>query len=251
MNTSVYHNELLNIYHKTADNLNSSLFNKVYNMINVAMVVKGIRPGAILASISETNKASVVASLEALGCFVKDIRTTKTGDPLLLIVREDNPSKRNLLASMNTALNANNAPELDPLLINQSPSRNLPHETIGTLLGYFNALSRKKFSEETKSVGIKVNILVNGTSVDIKLIPQKIKVLDTTRKQTLLHMAEQIQSLDLPDGFEIQTVMPFFFSNGVSRPLQPNAPSRLTGGKRRHTRKIRGRRQTRSRSSRR
>lgn len=254
MNPSDYHTEYLNIYNRTQSGNDDSKMMKVYNMINVAMVVKGIRPGAIIASISEPNKASVVASLQALGCAVKDIRQTRNGHPVLLFVREDNQPKRNLLASMTSILNLPDLPtNQDPTINNQTQRVNMPHETVGSLIGYFNSMSMTNLQTETKSVGIIVNVNVNDIPVSINLFPQKVKYLDSTRKQTLLHMADQIRSLDLPEGFQITSVEPYFTSNGIRRPISPsvtpNPPQRLTGG--RNKRRYRTRRRSRSRSSRR
>ena len=137
MNQSVIDAELLNIYNRTIHEDTHML--QTYNMVNVAMVVNGIRPGAIIASITEENKESIMKSLQNLGCFVKDIRWKKSGSPLLLFVRADDPSQRNRLTSMITALNRNENDPIDPFIKNTASPMNQSNSIIGTLIGYFNA----------------------------------------------------------------------------------------------------------------
>ncbi len=249
MNQSVIDAELLNIYNRTIHEDTHML--QTYNMVNVAMVVNGIRPGAIIASITEENKESIMKSLQNLGCFVKDIRWKKSGSPILLFVRADDPTQRNRLASMVTALNRNENDPIDPFIKNTASPMNQSNSIIGTLIGYFNALPRQTMTNETKSVGITTTVFVNDTPVSINLFPQKIKVLDTHRKQRLIEMANQIQTLRLPDGFRIDSVTPYFKSNGVQYTLKESVPPKLSGGKRTHTRRRHTKRHVRSRRARR
>lgn len=283
MNDISYENDLLNIYHKTQGG--DTIMPNLYTMVNVAMVVNGIRPGGIIQDISEENKKSVVESMRRLGLFVKDIRWNPTGEPILLFVRHDNQLQRNLLASMITTLNRETMPRNNSnLIINKPPApNNQSHRKLGQLLGYFNTMEIRNLAVYKNSAGIDVIVRHEGIDTPIKVFPQKILDITETKLNVLRTMATEIGNMRLPDGFSIVSSNAFYEIDGVKTVIDSlpnrvntihgendgNAESiifnsnntninhdhgliRLTGGKRRkrQTRSKRTMRRSRTRSSR-
>lgn len=223
MNHSVYNRELLNIYHKSDKN---EEMDKVYNMMNVAMVVNRIRPGGLIGIRSEKNANSVLDSMQRLGLFVKDIRLKVTNPPLLLFVREDNQPHRNLLASIITALDSESMPPNNSDKIPLPSDNNQSNSKLGRLLGYFNTMSALHLAENKNAAGIDVIVRHEGVETKIKVFPQKILDITPIKKDILRSMATDIGAMRLPDGFEIVSSRAFYEVDGVKTVIEP-LPNRI------------------------
>lgn len=233
---SPYEEALISIY----ENTDRPTQFKLYQMVNVALVAQKIRTGTLLTGIQPDRIPTVIESLERLDLHAKSFFYSKQSqdrnEPLIIVINDK--VNENLLYYFNelpsTPPNKNNRAN--------NAKRNLQDVYIGTMLGYFNPIPILKNSRiPTGNLYISVSVKgFDGTIYNLKIFPQKVRVINDEIRSKLDTMAEQIRSLVLPLGYSIENV------NTEITPPPPSNHNGMSGGsRRRRTRKRQTRKQRR------
>jgi hypothetical protein len=216
---SPYEEALITVY----DNTNGPIQGKLYQMVNVALVAQKIRSGTLLAGIQPDRIATVIKSLQSLELHAKVFFYSKQSqdrnEPIILVINDK--VNENLLYYFNdfpsTPPNRNNRAN--------NQKRNSQDIYIGNMLGYFNPIPILQDSRlPTGNLYISVTVKgLDGTTYNLKIFPQKIRLINEQIRSKLDTMADQIRTLDLPLGYQIENVNPI-----ITPP-----PEEMRGGTRR------------------
>ena len=150
---------------------------KIYNMINLASVIEGIRSGAILTRIKEENIDSLLTKLKQYKIHTSIYNKNKE------------TNLYNIIISNNLIKTANNS-------------------ILGRILGYYNPSTN--YAGYTHSLYIKVIIEHDDEDITIHFFPQKIKEIKEDYEKDLEKMAKNIEKLKLVEGYKIISAEPIF-----------------------------------------
>lgn len=197
---------------------------KLYAMVNVALVLAGIRSGAIISNIPVIHQQELIERLSNIQIEAK--RYPWGHESVVLLY---NPKYEALRADYYAIQQlAHNAP---------TELRKQQDVHVGRVLGYYSPAPIQDIQRFKYMGRILVHINMNGELQRIELFPQRIGAITDEILKDLEKKAAQIRKLQLPEPFQIQTV----------DPMVALAPQLLGGGVSRHTpykRKTRRRRRT-------
>jgi hypothetical protein len=220
---------------------------KLYQIVNVASVIKGIRTGALMFGIQPDRIPTVIELLERLGLRAKSFFYSKQSQdrnaPIILVINEN--------VNENLLYYYNELPSTPPNQNNRAnnENRNFQDLHIGIILGYFNPIPIHQNSRiPTGSIYISVTVRNDSDTYTLHIFPQKVRVVTDEIRSKLDTMAEQIRTIVLPLEYRIINVEPV-----ITPPPPPPNYSGMSGGTRRRTRrkKLQRKKSQRKRSQRR
>lgn len=215
---------MADVAHRRIQNLLETIYNrtakderfKLYNMLNLAMVIHGIRPGCLVMGISEG--MDILQELESIGCMGAYILTSRSGSIHLCVVRADDAERVTLLQSIvekDIIISRNENVTTLQFNITDTFSTDERDKEIGFLLGYINPIALRNTLRYNKSVCIEVDVEKNGQQFTLRMFPQKVGSLSASQKEMLISMADAIRRLELPLGVTIRSAEVIVETNGV------------------------------------
>lgn len=159
---------------------------KIYNMINTASVLQGIRTGCIITSIGNENVDELIDILNDNNIYAKVY-------PI---------SKRSGLS--NVLLLKKGRSELSKLFYNLHNAQNNNFNTnVGKILGYINPGTLHNIAS-MKGIYIEITVMLPSGSIEtINFFPQKVKAINNTTIDRFNNVEIQLHNLELPDGFNV------------------------------------------------
>jgi hypothetical protein len=169
---------------------------RVYNVINAALVLHGIRPGALLTSISTDKHADFITRTSNIGYEGKQYPI----DPSAKVVIVYNPQKE-IYRSYYDAIQpySRNAEDYST----QSEWNQRLDENVGRLLGYYNPAPLSVARTYRYSVKVCTYLHVNGAFKIMHMLPQRIETITDDILRDLAKKEKEIKGLQLPDEFRI------------------------------------------------
>ena len=148
---------------------------KIYNMVNLASVIEGIRSGAILTKIKEENLDSLLTKLKQHKIHASVYNKSKDRNVY------------NIIISNNIIKSGNNS-------------------NTGKILGYYNPST--DYSDYKHFLYIKLIVESDDEELTIHFFPQKIKEIKEEYEKDLENMAKKLEKLKLVEGYKILSATP-------------------------------------------
>jgi len=148
---------------------------KIYNMVNLASVIEGIRSGAILTKIKEENLDSLLTKLKQHKIHASVYNKSKDRNVY------------NIIISNNIIKSGNNS-------------------NTGKILGYYNPST--DYSDYKHFLYIKLIIESDDEELTIHFFPQKIKEIKEEYEKDLEKMARKLEKIKLVEGYKILSAEP-------------------------------------------
>lgn len=148
---------------------------KIYNMINLASVIEGIRTGAILSKIKEEHLDSLLTKLKQHKIYASVYNKNK------------DTNLYNIIISKNVIKSGNNS-------------------NTGKILGYYTPST--DYSGYTHFLYIKLTIESDDEETILYFFPQKIKEIKDDYKDDLERIAKKLEKIKLVEGYKIVSAEP-------------------------------------------
>jgi hypothetical protein len=203
---------------------------KIYNMVNVASLLLGIRTGIILMGIKGDDIPQIIGMLSENNLEAKQYLTTSG----ILVIRQDAPAELRTIYDRIVPL-----PPRAPMPINFIPDpnsypppnaltpKNKLNLNTGAVLGYLEPIALQKSANYPVIIHFAITIGYKGTAYTIRFFPQRLAHSANTYKDKLDEMKRRLET-------ELPTVLPNEFTLESVKLVSEGVPK---GGKRRKSRR--------------